>query len=162
MNHFINLSENKAHQDKIKFILSEAKKNVEDHTLLFAGSLKPQDAWLLFQSQQAIIIDVRTHEERKFVGYVEHTEHIPWLTGISLERNPEFLEKLQSFVNAYDIILLMCRSGKRSAAAASVAYNAGFTNVYNIDQGFEGDLDPNSHRGTYNGWRFHNLPWVQE
>jgi rhodanese-related sulfurtransferase len=43
-----------------------------------------------------------------------------------------------------------------------VAFNAGFENIYNIEQGFEGDLDENDHRGSFNGWRFHNLPWRQE
>lgn len=160
MNSFIHRPHISAAQ--IDQILLQAKKLAEDHELQFAGSVAPQHAWLLFQAREALIIDVRTFEERKFVGYVEHSLHIPWNVGTALQRNPNFLEELKRQIEPDKIILLMCRSGKRSAAAASVAFNAGLSNVYNIDQGFEGDLDAHLHRGTYNGWRFHRLPWVQE
>ena len=109
-----------------------------------------------------VTVDVRTNEERKFVGYVEDTIHIPWATGTALNRNPRFAKELENKVGKDKIILLLCRSGKRSAAAANVAFNAGFENIYNIEQGFEGDLDENNHRGAFNGWRFHDLPWKQE
>ena len=148
--------------DQLEEILSQAKVRAEDHYLEFTGTVTPQHAWLLFQTGQAIIVDVRTLEERKFVGHIENTVHIPWATGISLNRNPRFAKDLESKVGKDKLILLLCRSGKRSAAAANVAYNAGFESVYNIDQGFEGDLDEHYQRGAFNGWRFHNLPWVQD
>ena len=117
---------------------------------------------LCFKAGHVVIVDVRTNEERKFVGYVEDTIHIPWATGTALNRNPRFAKELETKIGKDKIILLLCRSGKRSAAAANVAFNAGFENIYNIEQGFEGDLDENDHRGSFNGWRFHNLPWRQE
>ncbi|NHC02282.1 rhodanese-like domain-containing protein [Acinetobacter sp. 187] len=148
--------------DEVAEILNRAKQLAEDHYLEFSGTVSPQDAWLLFQNQQAVIVDVRTIEERKFVGHIANTIHIPWATGISLNRNPRFAQDLETKVGKDKLILLLCRSGKRSAAAANVAFNAGFESVYNIDQGFEGDLDENQHRGRFNGWRFHKLPWVQD
>lgn len=160
MNSFVQQAQLSAEQ--INDILGQAKKLAEDHYLEFTGTVTPHNAWLLFQTEQAVIVDVRTLEERKFVGFIENTIHIPWATGISLNRNPRFAKELETKVGKDKIILLLCRSGKRSAAAANVAFNAGFESVYNIDQGFEGDLDEQNHRGAFNGWRFHDLPWIQE
>ena len=143
-------------------IFNDAKQRVEEHYLEFTGTVLPQEAWALFQAGEVVIVDVRTSEERKFVGYVEDTIHIPWATGTALNRNPRFAKELETKVGKDKIILLLCRSGKRSAAAANVAFNAGFEHIYNIEQGFEGDLDENNHRGSFNGWRFHGLPWRQE
>ena len=148
--------------NKIQQIFTDAKQRVEDHHLEFTGTVLPHEAWALFQTGHAVIVDVRTNEERKFVGYVEDTIHIPWATGTALNRNPRFAKELETKVGKDKIILLLCRSGKRSAAAANVAFNAGFENIYNIEQGFEGDLDEDNHRGAFNGWRFHQLPWRQE
>ena len=147
---------------QIQEIFEQAKQRVEDHYLEFTGTVLPHEAWSLFQAGLVEIVDVRTNEERKFVGYVKETIHIPWATGTALNRNPRFAKELESKVGKDKTILLLCRSGKRSAAAANVAFNAGFENIYNIEQGFEGDIDENEHRGSFNGWRFHNLPWVQE
>ena len=58
--------------------------------------------------------------------------------------------------------LLLCRSGKRSALAAEAATKAGAPFVFNVLEGFEGDLDENYQRGRLNGWRTHGLPWVQD
>lgn len=160
MNSFVQQAQISAEQ--VHEILVQAKKLAEDHYLEFTGTVTPHNAWLLFQTQQAVIVDVRTLEERKFVGFIENTIHIPWATGTSLNRNPRFAKELENKVGKDKVVLLLCRSGKRSAAAANVAFNAGFESVYNIDQGFEGDLDENNHRGTFNGWRFHHLPWIQE
>lgn len=154
--------QNPLSKQDLDIILNDAKQRVEEHYLEFTGTILPQEAWALFQTAQVVIVDVRTNEERKFVGYVEDTVHIPWATGTALNRNPRFAKELETKVGKDKIILLLCRSGKRSAAAANVAFNAGFENIYNIDQGFEGDLDENNHRGSFNGWRFHGLPWRQE
>ncbi|MFN3629666.1 MAG: rhodanese-like domain-containing protein, partial [Casimicrobiaceae bacterium] len=37
----------------------------------------------------------------------------------------------------------------------------GFTQVYNVLHGFEGELDEHMHRGRKNGWRHDGLPWQQ-
>jgi rhodanese-related sulfurtransferase len=59
-------------------------------------------------------------------------------------------------------VLLLCRSGKRSAVAAEAAAKAGLHNVFNVLEGFEGEIDAQQHRGGSDGWRFHHLPWVQD
>jgi len=58
--------------------------------------------------------------------------------------------------------VLLCRSGKRSALAAAAATQAGFASVFNVSEGFEGELDAQNQRGHQDGWRFHGLPWVQD
>lgn len=149
-------------QQQADDIFKQAEQVAQEQDLDFSGTILPQEAWQLFNSGLATIVDVRTNEERKFVGYIPETIHIAWATGTSFNRNPRFVKELENKVGKDKIILLLCRSGKRSAAAASAAYQAGFEKIYNIEQGFEGDLDDTQHRGTQNGWRFHQLPWLQD
>ena len=126
------------------------------------GELTPKHAWALVQHGKAVLVDVRTAEERKFIGFVPKSLHVAWATGMSMVQNADFVRDLEAKVKKTDVVLLLCRSGKRSALAAQVAKEAGFAHVYNVVEGFEGDLDENSHRGTFEGWRFRGLPWVQE
>lgn len=130
--------------------------------LAYAGGLSPQLAWELYSRDEAQLVDVRTAEERKFVGHVPGTVHVAWATGTALTRNPRFARELESKVKKDGVVLLLCRSGKRSALAAEVAAKAGFTRVFNVLEGFEGEIDANQHRGGGDGWRFHGLPWVQD
>lgn len=130
--------------------------------LPYAGSVPPHDAWALVQSGAAVLVDVRTAEERVFVGRVPGAHHVPWATGTGLTRNPRFVRELQSKVNKDDVVLLLCRSGRRSAEAATAAAKSGFTSVFNVREGFEGELDAAQHRGKVNGWRLRGLPWVQD
>ena len=58
-------------------------------------------------------------------------------------------------------VILICRSGKRSKEAGQALIDAGISNIYHIDEGFEGELDENHHRSTSGGWRYHKLPWQQ-
>ncbi|HEX5361894.1 MAG TPA: rhodanese-like domain-containing protein [Fluviicoccus sp.] len=143
-------------------LLAQARARAADEGLTYAGGLSPVDAWTLFANGEAILVDVRTAEERKFVGHVPGSLHVAWATGSSLTRNPRFAGELGAKVKKDSVILLLCRSGKRSAAAAEAAAKAGFKNVFNILEGFEGDLDGQNQRGRHNGWRFHSLPWVQD
>jgi rhodanese-related sulfurtransferase len=143
-------------------ILDQARQQAAADNLPYAGSVSPQDAWSLVQSGEAVLIDVRTAEERKFVGHVPETKHVAWMTGLSLSRNPRFVKELESKAGKSDVVLLLCRSGKRSAAAAEAATKSGFTNVFNIIEGFEGDLDEEQRRGAFNGWRHAGLPWIQD
>ncbi len=108
-------------------ILSKAQQYAQDHELNFSGSLSPTDAWQLVQQGEAVLVDVRTNEERKFVGYVPESVHVAWATGTSFNRNPRFLKELESKVGKVKTILLLCRSGNRSAQAAEAAFNAGLS-----------------------------------
>jgi rhodanese-related sulfurtransferase len=128
----------------------------------YAGGVPPQVAWALAQSGAAQLVDVRSAEERKFVGHVPGVTHVAWATGTSLTRNPRFVRELDAKVRKDEPVLLLCRSGKRSALAAEAATKAGFAAVFNVLEGFEGELDDAQQRGSSGGWRFHGLPWVQD
>ncbi|MEX3527031.1 MAG: rhodanese-like domain-containing protein [Burkholderia sp.] len=143
--------------------LARARDLARAQGLSYDGGVAPADAWALALAGDALLIDVRSGEERKFVGQVPDTLHVAWATGTSLTRNPRFVRELEAKAGGKDAaILLLCRSGKRSALAADAAAKAGFTQVYNVLEGFEGDLDAAGHRGGSNGWRHHGLPWIQD
>ena len=142
--------------------LQAARERAQQEGLPYAGGLTPQDAWALAQAGQAVLVDVRSAEERKFVGQVPGSVHVAWATGTSLTRNPRFTRELEAKVNKTETVLLLCRSGKRSALAAEAATKAGFTQAFNVLQGFEGELDAAQQRGHADGWRFHGLPWTQD
>lgn len=126
-------------------------------------SVDPREAWALFSSGRALLVDVRTREELTFVGQVPGSLNVPWATGTSLTRNPRFARELEAKVgDKSQRVLLLCRSGKRSALALDVARKAGFTQISNVREGFEGELDARQQRGHGDGWRFHGLPWTQD
>ena len=149
-------------EQELPAILVKAREESVLAGLGYPGGITPEDAWKLFVGGQAHLIDVRTIEERKFVGHVPNTLHIAWQTGPALIKNPRFLRELENKLPRDAIILFLCRSGKRSAAAAIAATNAGFSNVFNVREGFEGDLDERQQRGAVSGWRQRGLPWVQD
>jgi rhodanese-related sulfurtransferase len=130
--------------------------------LPYAGGVTPQLAWQLFSQDNALLVDVRSAEERKFVGHVPGSLHVPWATGTALTRNPRFARELEAKTGKSTPVLLLCRSGKRSALAAEAAAKAGLTLVFNVIEGFEGEINAQGHRGTEDGWRFRGLPWVQD
>lgn len=130
--------------------------------LPYAGGVPPALAWALFEQGKALLVDVRSTEERKFVGHVPGSLHVAWATGTSLTRNPRFARELEAKTGKEAVVLLLCRSGKRSALAAEAATKAGLANVFNVNEGFEGEIDAQRHRGTGDGWRFRGLPWVQD
>ena len=128
----------------------------------YAGGVSPQVAWRLFSQDQALLVDVRSAEERKFVGHVPGSLHVAWATGTALTRNPRFVRELEAKAGKHTPVLLLCRSGKRSALAAEAAGKAGLGLVFNVLEGFEGEINATGHRGTQDGWRFQGLPWVQD
>lgn len=134
--------------------------------LPFAGTVPPGIAWNLVSQGLAVLVDVRTAEERKFVGHVPGSLHVPWATGTALTRNPRFTRELEAKLTPHGgkqaAVLLLCRSGKRSALAAEAAAKAGLGRVFNVSEGFEGEIDAQQHRGGSDGWRFRGLPWVQD
>lgn len=144
-------------------ILQQARERARRERLPYAGVVHPEDAWALVSSGTAILVDVRSAEELKFVGHVPNAGHAAWQIGTPLAPNPDFLADLERATSAKDqVILLLCRSGKRSAAAARAATAAGYSSVFSVLEGFEGDLGTGSQRGSVNGWRHRGLPWVQD
>jgi len=129
--------------------------------LTYAGAVTPPEAWQLFQQQAATLIDVRTAPEFKFVGHVPGTANIEWHGKDEVPRT-RFLQALREAAAPDSVVLLICRSGVRSHFAAGVAAAAGFERVYNVLEGFEGQIDTCKQRGKINGWRRAGLPWVQD
>lgn len=141
----------------------QARQQAQEQQMPFAGTLPPIDAWRLFNDQQALIIDVRTNEERSFVGYIPDTVHVAWATGTAMNRNPRFVKEVEAKIkDKSTLVLLLCRSGKRSYLAAEALTKAGYANAFNIAEGFEGDLDDAQQRGHVGGWRVRSLPWIQD
>jgi rhodanese-related sulfurtransferase len=130
--------------------------------LTYAGGVSPTLAWALVQAGEGVLVDVRTPEERKFVGHVPGSQHVVWASGTAMTRNPRFVRELEAKVGKDATVLLLCRSGKRSDLAADAAAKAGFTRIYNVLEGFEGEIDEHQHRGGLDGWRSYDLPWVQD
>lgn len=143
-------------------LLVAARAAAGQRNLPYAGGVTPDQAWELAGKGDAILIDVRSGEERTFVGKVPGTLHVAWASGTALTRNPRFARELEQKVGKQEAVLLLCRSGKRSALAAEVATKAGFAHVFNVLEGFEGELDAQQQRGKQDGWRFRGLPWTQE
>jgi rhodanese-related sulfurtransferase len=128
----------------------------------YAGNVTPDEALELLNAGAARLIDVRTPEERKFVGYVPDSVAVPWATGTAFTRNPRFIRELEGKARKDEVLLFLCRSGARSILAAEAASRAQFHQAYNVLEGFEGELDPQRRRGASEGWRFRGLPWVQD
>ena len=138
--------------------------------LTYAGNLSPADTWKrLVDDPRAVLIDVRTPEEWAYVGHADLDDldreifYVPWLFYPAMDVNPDFVEQIKKAVNPETDtpMLLLCRSGIRSAYGAHVLSQAGFTACYNVVGGFEGDLDDNHRRGSVNGWKVAGLPWDQ-
>lgn len=142
--------------------LEAARQAAAAADLAYAGGVTPQQAWDLFSRGQAALVDVRSAEERKFVGHVPGSLHVAWANGTALIRNPRFARELEAKVGKDAVLLLLCRSGKRSALAAEVAAKAGFALAFNVLEGFEGEINARQQRGDSDGWRFRGLPWVQD
>ena len=143
-------------------ILTRARERAPTTKPGYAGNVTPQEAWELVSSHVGVLVDVRTAEERQFVGRVPDSIHVPWLIGPTLQRNPRFVRELETKVRRDDVVLLLCRSGARSVAAAQALTESRFRNAFNILEGFEGELDDLHQRGNHSGWRFHRLPWSQD
>lgn len=134
-------------------------------------AISPSEAWEILQSNMdATLVDVRTSMEFEYVGHPINAVNIPWKEAPDWSVNRNFVEQVrQVLVNKNgssegieDLpVLTICRSGKRSLAAAEELGRNGFKQLYNIDEGFEGDRDGAKHRSTINGWRYQNLPWEQ-
>lgn len=143
--------------EKIK---EAARKRALELKLPYTGALLPAEAHALMQAG-ARLVDVRTRAELHFVGSVPGSEPIEWNTFPDGARNAAFLEQLAEEVHKDEAVMFLCRSGVRSHTAAIVATQAGWTEVYNILEGFEGDKDASGHRNTVGGWKRAGLPWIQ-
>lgn len=121
------------------------------------------------QDAKVLLIDVRSHMEFLFIGHPTGAINIPWIDEPDWVINPNFVREVRQLIlgglssgrGHGTPVLLICRSGKRSKEAGELLLQNGFTDVYNITDGFEGELDEHHHRSTKGGWRFAGLPWEQ-
>ncbi len=125
------------------------------------------------------LVDVRSPEEYQMVGHPPMAYNVPFVFFHGgPHRNPHFIKDVAARFKKSDTLLVICRSGGRSAPAADALKQAGFQNVYNVRDGFEGDpFDGNSpeekallqkyspfygHRGRVEGWQYFGLPYTYE
>jgi rhodanese-related sulfurtransferase len=142
-------------------------------TAVQAYEIKTQDPDNVF------LVDVRTQGEIEFLGMAETADvNIPYMFNDFSEWDPEkhrylkvpnsnfsitLEEKLEKAgLNKETTILLMCRSGTRSAKAANLLNQLGYTKAYTVVDGYEGDkVKEGIHKGQHlvNGWKNADLPW---
>ena len=139
----------------------------------YAGDVTCKDCFSQLQeTDSAQLIDVRTMPEWMFVGFPDlssigknlHT--IEWQQFPNMGVNSRFVEAVETAFAGIGVgkdseVFCLCRSGVRSIAAAQALTASGFTKVYNVLEGFEGNHDQQGRRGSVGGWKFHQLPWAQ-
>ena len=147
---------------KISAILEQAQQRAKQINASYSGTLLPDEAYQILQlAPGAKLVDVRTKAEFEFVGRIPNAIEIEWATYPGMQLNPHFLASLEQQVDKEVLVIFICRSGVRSNNAATIAAKAGYTEAYNVTNGFEGDKDAKEHRNVTNGWRSCGLPWVQ-
>lgn len=146
---------------------------------LGANHLAAWDAyWLRRHDPRALLIDIRSRDEVSFVGwplgadanvpFMEPRQPLQWdieRAGLKMERVAGFVEAIDALAGHRGlgrdaIVILMCRSGDRSARAAAELVEQGYSRVVTVIDGFEGDFGPDGRR-SLNGWKNAGLPWVQ-
>ncbi len=133
--------------------------------------ISPRQAWDIINADpRAVLVDIRSSMEYLFVGHPRGAVHVAWIDEPDWDINPDFAREIKKLMlgglSAADAggeapVILICRSGKRSKEAGDLLVSEGLSNVYHIDEGFEGERDDNHHRSTVGGWRFRGLPWEQ-
>ena len=130
--------------------------------LPYAGSLTPREASeILALAPGAKLVDVRSRAELDWVGRIPDAVEIEWAIYPGMKPNPHFIAQLEQQVDKEALVLFICRSGMRSNAAATAATKAGYSDCYNVLEGFEGEKDADEHRNMLGGWRIAGLPWEQ-
>jgi rhodanese-related sulfurtransferase len=137
-------------------------------------------AFVAQNGSKSLFLDIRTPAEVTFLGMAQPADaNVPYMveppfqewdaakSSFKLEPNPDFIPEVRRRLSAKglgpnDTIVLMCRSGDRSAAASNLLAEAGFKNVYSVVDGYEGDLatdGPRAGQRAVNGWKNAGLPW---
>ena len=133
------------------------------------SSRSARDAWAALELDPgAVLIDVRTRPEWSYVGVPDLAAldkpliKIEWQSYPDGARNPNFAAEVAAAgVKPGQKVLLLCRSGARSQAAAQLLTAQGWSDCYNVSDGFEGPQDDSNHRGHLAGWKHDGLPWTQ-
>ena len=137
-----------------KLLIETARQRAQKANLPYSGALLRAEAG-------AVLVDVRSRAELDFVGRIPGSVEIEAKTYPGMKPNPDFVTQLRQAVPTTASVMFICRSGARSHDAALAAQAAGYSNVFNVLEGFEGDRDASGHRNTVGGWRAAGLPWTQ-
>ena len=158
--------------------MTEANANVPKAKQTVLGLyVTSKEAWEKWRAapETVMILDVRTPEEYLFVGHPTMAWKVPiaaqsyeWDSSkgkFPMKLLPDFVDRVKGVTKPDDTILVMCRSGGRSAIAVNLLAEAGFKNVYQILDGMEGDAveDPDSvflGQRLKNGWKNSGCPWT--
>ena len=132
-------------------------------------SLDPISAHkFLNQYNNAVLVDVRCEIEYEYIGHPVDAINIVWKKYPGWKINETFAAEVDLAVSNLrksakkTPILLICRSGARSRDAAKCLSENHYEELYNVEEGFEGDKNSEGRRSSSNGWRFHGLPWIQD
>ncbi len=128
----------------------------------YAGDLTPTEAHELLNAREnAVLVDCRTQAEWTFVGVptMPDARFVEWTRYPDGSSNENFISDVAGGLTPDQPIVVICRTGGRSEAAAHALTDAGFAEVYNVTDGFEGHPDADGHRSG--GWKGAGLPWHQ-
>ena len=120
----------------------------------------------LAANPDAILVDCRTKAEWMLIGGADLSALnkqpvlIEW-QSMDGRLNNDFCKQIRDIADNETPIYVLCRVGGRSASACQALLNEGFTDLSNIEGGFEGPPDDKGHRSTVEGWRAQGLPWHQ-
>ena len=153
---------------------TELPKGKQTSLGLYVTAAEAYDKWQA-DPENITVLDVRTTEEYLFIGHAPMAWNIPLMSQtyewdadkqhFAMQLNPGFISQVMELARPADTILVMCRSGGRSAMAVNKLAEAGLANVYNSTDGMEGDAvkDPESlYKGQRlkNGWKNSGIPWT--
>ena len=158
--------------------LAKSTLPVQKQTILglYVTAKEAYEMWLA-DKNKIKILDVRTPEEYIFVGHAPMAYNIPIQLlnykmavrnkGPLMKANPNFITEVSRKFKTSDTILVICRSGNRSAAAVNAMASAGFKIAYSVTDGFEGDRVKDPSSSSYgkrfkNGWKNSGVPWTDE
>ena len=145
---------------KLTDLLNLAQARTRELGLPYTGALTPKEAYEVWQlAPGSKLVDVRTRAEWDWVGRIPGAEEIEWMSYPSNQPNNHFLAQLKQQVDREALVMFICRSGARSNNATALASHSGYTECYNVLEGFEGNKDANGQRGNIGGWRQAGLPW---
>lgn len=129
----------------------------------------------LLKDASIVLIDVRDPIEINFVGHSSGMDaNVPLRTvskkfknkkgSYGWKDNKNFVTEVGAMMKRQghaktDVVFVSCRSGVRSAVAARLLHKAGYTNVWNLIEGFEGSKEKKTGIRSKNGWRNAGLPW---
>lgn len=133
--------------------------------------MTPEQTQKLIQDDsRTILVDIRSSMEFLFVGHPVGAVHVAWIDEPDWVVNPNFVTDIRKLVLGGAVctlddgcapVVLICRSGKRSLEAGKLLLQEGFTKVFHVEEGFEGELDDHHQRSSVGGWRFRGLAWEQ-